>query len=332
MRRALGSRAARTIGSAAIAVVLLAWLLRIEDPRELIATLQQASLGLVALAVLPAIGFGLARAWRFRILLEPAGAPRRRGLLAVTLAGWSVGLLLPGPVGDGAFVWLASRQLEVPILRATGAVLLARVFDVVSLLTIAVSTAMVVGVRLPVFVVAAGTGLALLGGGALGAIFWRRSRHYLVGLLARVQVARRLAARAGDALDALGQIHNPGGLVVSTVAARCSTVVLYLCLFAAIGHPLTVWQVWFAVSIRTLLLAVPVQGLAGLGTTQLWWTGALTMLGLPVEDAVGVALAVHLLDLAVSLPVGLAGWAALLRHPSRRGLTEAGRRAVSTAS
>src|SRR5207302_10948004 len=78
-------------------------------------------------------------------------------------------------------------------------------------------------------------------------------------------------------------------------------------------------QVWFALSVRTLLLAFPIQAIGGLGTTQLWWTAALTLLGLPFDDALAASLAVHILDLAVSLPQGAAGWLALYlggRRPS----------------
>jgi len=70
-------------------------------------------------------------------------------------------------------------------------------------------------------------------------------------------------------------------------------------------------QVWFALSIRTLLFAVPVQGLGGLGTTQLWWTAGLTLIGWPPQIALATSLAVHLVDLTVSVPQAAVGWAFL---------------------
>ena len=60
-----------------------------------------------------------------------------------------------------------------------------------------------------------------------------------------------------------------------------------------------------------MLLAVPIQGLVGLGTMQVWWTAALTLLGWPVGDAIAASLAVHLLDLSVSLPQAALGWLTL---------------------
>ncbi len=56
---------------------------------------------------------------------------------------------------------------------------------------------------------------------------------------------------------------------------------------------------------------MPIQGLVGLGTMQVWWTAALTLLGWPVNDAIAASLAVHLLDLCVSLPQAALGWLTL---------------------
>ena len=64
------------------------------------------------------------------------------------------------------------------------------------------------------------------------------------------------------------------------------------------------------------------QGIGGLGTGQLWWTGALTLLGWPVEDALAASLAIHLLDLAISLPQGGAGWLILLISRRRQVAAE----------
>jgi len=90
----------------------------------------------------------------------------------------------------------------------------------------------------------------------------------------------------------------------------------YLALFAAIDQPLSLVQVWFALSVRTLLLAIPIQGLGGLGTGQLWWTAGLTLLGWPVDEALAASLAVHLLDLCVSLPQAGIGALLLFRRPA----------------
>src|SRR5438093_487563 len=137
MTRLLHRRLYGSVGSVAIAVIGVALLLHVESLGEVTDALDQTSIWLVALAIVPALVFGLARAWRYLILLGPQGRSRPGTLVAVTLAGWSVSLLLPGVVGEAAFIWLARARLEVPIMRATGAVFLARLLDATSLLLIA---------------------------------------------------------------------------------------------------------------------------------------------------------------------------------------------------
>src|SRR5207248_2667482 len=102
------------------------------------------------------------------------------------------------------------------------------------------------------------------------------------------------------------------GIAATTLLARAATAVQYTALFAALGQSVTVWQAWFALSFRTLLLAIPVQGVAGLGTTQLWWTAALTVMGWPARLAERVGFQIHLLDLSVTVPLSLIGGAVLL--------------------
>jgi len=308
---------ARWALSLAVTFLFLVLLLRVEDPAEVLDTIGHASLGLLAVGAALALGFALARSWRFSILLGSAGRRAPGTLFAITLAGWSVNLLLPGPAGDATFVWLARRQLDVAIARGAGAVLLARLLDVCSLLLIALSTAFLADIRVPRGVLLGALALTSAVLGVLIAMLWSRPRRVMLAWLASLPIGNRFAGRMEPALDQLSSSGSLGGLVASTVAARCSTALLYLVLFAAVGQPLSLWQVWFALSFRTLLLAIPVQGVGGFGTTQLWWSGALTLLGWPFEDAVAAALAVHVLDMGVSLPVGLAGWAALATRGRR---------------
>jgi uncharacterized membrane protein YbhN (UPF0104 family) len=327
-RRLAASRALRIGISAVVTIALLALVLRAIPPGELLRTLGHASPALLLLAAVAAFGFVSARAWRYRVLLGPERAHSGRIVLGITLAGWGISLVLPGPAGDGVFIWLARTRLSTPIALGAGAVLVARALDVISLLLVALITAPLAGVRLPAAADLAGLVLAAALVMALTGLFWARPRHAILALLGRVPWVGRLVARMEPALHELGGGSRPVALIVSTVAARCLTAVQYLALFAAIGHPLSFAQAWFALSIRTLLLAFPIQGLGGLGTGQLWWTGALTLLGWPLRTALPASLAVHLLDLAISLPQGAAGWLAL--YASRlSGFAPAG---VSSAS
>jgi len=181
---------------------------------------------------------------------------------------------------------------------------------------VALIAAPLAGVILPRPLLFGGVALAVVIAAGLTALFWSRTRRRTVSWLEGLALPASIHERLHVAIEELGSGSRPGLLVAATLAARIATGLQYFALFAAIDHPLSLVQVWFALSIRTLLLAVPLQGLGGLGTMQVWWTAALTLLGWPADEALAASLAVHLLDLSVSLPQAALGWLALtVRRP-----------------
>ena len=299
--------------SVAVGAVLLYLVLRTIRLGDLADTLSEISPGLVLLGALAAFGFILARTWRY-LLLMSLNLSQLRTLLAATLSSWGASLILPGPSGDAAFVVLARTRLKTPVAVGVGAALLSRLLDVASLVLVALITAPLAGVALPRVLLAGGLLVAALIALGLTALFWYRSRRIITGWLEGLPLPPALHERLHFAIEELGSGSRPALLVLATVAARVATGLQYLALFSAIDQSLSFVQVWFALSIRTLLFAVPVQGLGGLGTTQLWWTAGLTLLGWPASAALATSLAVHLLDLLISLPQAAAGWLALQFH------------------
>jgi len=303
-------------GAAITAAAALFFVLRAIRPAELRETLAEVSPGLLIVAAAAAFLFISARAWRYRLLIN-AGPHRSGTILAITLGSWGASLVLPGPTGDAAFIWLARRRLNTPVAVAAGASVLSRLLDVASLLLIALVTAPLAGVILPRPVLAGGAALAVVIATGLAALFARRSRHALLRWVERRSLPAAIGRPLHTAIDELGSAHQPAMLVLVTLLARLATGAQYALLFAALDQPLSIVQVWFALSVRTLLLAVPVQGLGGLGTTQVWWTVGLTLLGWPADLALTTSLAVHLLDLFISLPQAAAGWVILaIRRPA----------------
>jgi hypothetical protein len=274
-------------------------------------------------AALAALGFIAARAWRYRVLLPsrpPAGGGRARPASAlatgvVTLAAWGPGLLLPTVASDAAFVWLAATRLRTPLELGLGATVVARLLDVGSLLLLALLAARLGGVDLAPALGAAGALAVLAVAVALLGLVLGRPRGRLLGWLAGLPwLGPRLRPRLRRLDAGMAHLGRPGPVVqllAGTGLARLFTAFQYLALFTAVGQTLSFWQVWFALSVRTLLLALPLQGVAGLGTTQLWWITALLLLGRPLQQAIVAGTSVHLLDLSVSLVLAGLGWAAL---------------------
>jgi hypothetical protein len=197
-----------------------------------------------------------------------------------------------------------------------------RLLDLVSLVLIALLSAPLAGGIVPGVALVVGSVLALVVVIGLVALFWDPTRHAIVARLVQLPVLGRLVARVEPALHELGADSRPVAMIATTIAARLATGLQYWALFAAIGQPLSFWQIWFALSIRTLLLGIPIQGIGGFGTGQLWWTGALTLVGWSFEDALAASVAIHVLDLAISLPQAGAGWAAVLLRKRRQPAEE----------
>ena len=278
-------------------------------------TLQHAGRWQVAAAAAAAAGFILARAWRYHVLLFPTGSrslDRRpsgaAAMVTVALASWGPGLILPTPTADAAFIWLAKVRLGVSIDRSATAVVLARLLDLASLLLVGLVTAPLAGVRLPLM---AELGVILMIAAllaVLAGLLWGPTRARLSRPMRRLPYVGRRVATLEAGLAEIGRGRSLVGLTLSTCAARLFTALQYLALFSAVGLPLGFWQAWFALSVRTLLLAIPVQGPAGLGTTQLWWVTALMLQGTPSHTAIVAGLSVHLVDLVVSLSLAALGW------------------------
>ena len=289
-----------------VTVVLLVLVIRAIPPAELGETLGQVSPFWMLAGAAGAFVSIVMRAARYRMLLSMTRGRFPRVLMA-TLAGWGVSLLLPGPSGEAALIVLLRRRLAVPLTVGTGAMLLSRLLDGASLLVLVLVTAPLAGVHLPGILLVGGIALAAVIVTSLVALFWERPRRRITGWLERLPLPQAWHQRLHAAIEELGNGSQPLLLVSATVIARLATGLQYLALFTAIHQSISLVQVWFALSVRTLLFAIPVQGIGGLGTSQLWWSAGLTLLGWPLDDALAASLAVHLIDLSVSLPQAAIG-------------------------
>ena len=299
---------ARLVLGTLVAVVLLTLVLTKISLHRAVYSLEHVSLPLLGLAAVLAAAYVGLRAWRYRMLLGQGSA---LGVVGVTAASWGAGQVLPGPGSDAAFVWLSRRDLNASVTRGTGAALVARLLDIVSLTVILLVSADLAGVRLGRPVRLSAIVLAVFLVLALLALFAERPRRRLLAWAERLPLVGGLAVRAEVALAELSSWQTVAALALATVGARLVTALEYLCLFLALGAHLSLWQVWLALAVRTLLFALPVQGVGGMGTSQIWWAGGLSLAGLPVAAALSLGLEVQILDLVVALPEGALGWLTL---------------------
>jgi Lysylphosphatidylglycerol synthase TM region len=309
-RRGLLLRAAIT-SVVTVLVLLLAW--RLLGGHNLRWQGISPSVGSIALAAFGASCFLIGRAWRFAVLL-----PKRRGslreLLGATAASWGAGLLLPGPSADVTFVALARTRFSISVARGSGSAIVARILDVVSLSLIAVLASFLTSTVEHPAVIFAAAAAFVVGLGVLLSLIIPGPRTLVTRVAARIPRLAPLAARAEAEFDELNSRGRWANLVGSTIFCRLATAVQYAALMSMVGLHLGFWQTWFVLSIRTLLLTIPIQGIAGIGTGQAWWATALLLEGVGGGLAVGAGLTLQAIDLAVSLPVAGIGSALLFRR------------------
>ena len=242
------------------------------------------------------------------------GKAARRELLGATAASWGAGLLLPGPSADVTFVALARTRFGVGVARGSGSAIVARILDVVSLSAIAVIASFFTANHVHPAVIFAAAAAFVVGLGVLLSLIIPGPRTLVTRVAARIPRLAGLAARAEAELDVLNSRARWANLIGSTLFCRIATVIQYAALMSMVGLHLGFWQTWFVLSIRTLLLTIPIQGIAGIGTGQAWWAGALLLEGVPGSLAVGAGLTLQAIDLAVSLPVAGLGSTLLFRR------------------
>ena len=244
------SRRTQFVMGVLLALVLVAWFLRRADLPQVAGLLRATDLRLVALACLTVAFTSLQRAWRWRHLLSPLGSYAIRDLWAAILMGGSVSVLLPGRLGEVARPVFLSRRAPLATSAALGSVVLERLFDVVTILTLLAGYLLLApaptalsadGVATIAALRFAGMGLlAILACGGLVAIAAARNAATRRRVAAAVE--RLLPAKAARGLVAfltgmsgLRSRTAVAQLLLSSVALWATVVFTYVLLFVAVG-------------------------------------------------------------------------------------------------
>jgi hypothetical protein len=241
------------------------------------------------------------RAWRFAVMmtgrLALPGATLTR--IAFQLNFWN--FLLPLRLGELSYPVLMHRRLGYGLLHAGGVLLIARLFDLATVGAILLGAASCLDLW-----PGAGRGLLALAALALGLAPLGLA---VAGLALRPHLAR--LPRVGNAAARL----TAGFEAIGGYGAGLAAVGLSLALWLTFGFAaiLVAQAVVATVSPAAAMLgaaagnvafALPVNGIAGIGPAQAAWVAATTRTGVPWDDAVISALALHAVVLSNALVLG----------------------------
>ena len=299
---------------------LMAYVLRGADLGRVGDAVTSARFDLIGLAVLAMVATWLARAVRWRHLLEPLGRVRLGTALRATVIGFAATALLPGRVGEVLRPYLLARREQLSVSAAIGTVVLERLLDLAVILAI-FGLAVVVfephgGVEdsglLPALYAgaAAAAGFALV---TLGLACAAATRPAAVGrVVARVTavlpagLSQRLAHVSHRFSEGLGVMRRPGPLLW----ALAWTVVIWVSITAGLWFVTVAFGIGMSpagagIVLVLIVLGVAVPTPAGVGGYHAaFQVGATTLFAASAESAVGAGLVAHAISF---LPVSVVG-------------------------
>jgi hypothetical protein len=258
-----------------------------------------------ALAGVAFLVYGLVqwlRAWRFALLTTGSVSLPRAVFVSVAFRLNFLNFVIPFRIGELGYPVMMHREYGQAPAEAIGTLLLARVCD------LAVVSALILGLAAwhGVMVTALGNNLAAIAACiALAApfAFVLTLKHALgrVKLPAAYERYRAEFSVSARKASGLGMFTC---VMVLTLASWLTFGVA--CIFAAnsVSSAVPPLAAMFGAAAGNLAFALPVNGIAGLGSSQAAWVLAVTWAGCSLEAAVVTALSTYLLTLASALAGG----------------------------
>ncbi len=248
--------------------------------------IQQVDVRLYLLALLVYYTTLIPRALRWRRMLHNLGHRVPLRLLGeVIFLSWFINHLIPAKMGDLYRGLVLRRREKISFSLTTGSVLAERVVDILALLVIATSTALVfvrgeLLTEMQGVLLAASILVVIMAGGLF--VFWRLDSTMLERFpLSLGERFERFQRGIFTSVQPLWLVALLTGLAWSAEAGR------FLLVANALGVSLALPQLLFVFAAGALLLAAPTPG--GLGAVEGGMVGVMLLLDVPVDLAAAVA-------------------------------------------
>lgn len=256
-------------------------------------------------------GFVVLRGIRLHHLMP---ASRLIGMVGVAAAYSLSCMVAPGGLGELSLPLLLKR-FQVRLGDSMGLLMLTRLSDLCgSVMLMAVTfpfipideavLASIGWIKLPLMVVLL---LLIL---VIGLLLSKRLQSRVLGWLgnSRTNMVKRIAGELSLAFAVLNELprKNVLMLVTDTVLLKGTMVVFYYFIGLVLAVHVSLAQAAFAMGLMSLLLAFPIQGVAGLGSEDAWWALSLRIVGLAEPVAIVTGITFHLINLLFIAVLGIA--------------------------
>lgn len=306
-------RLAWRVAGAAVAVLLLATVVKVAGPSVVWRLLHSTDGPLLAAALAASAAFLALRGLRLRLLLE-GGSLGRLTAIEVAAAAQAAALFAPARTGELALPWLLTRATGRTFTSNVGTLLAARVLDLATLgLWCGAAILAIRGFGEPAVLVLA---LLLVAPTLLLPKAMHSADQLAVRWVApRGMVGRRWARRLRRVRREIDTLRSRptrlwGAIATSFLMWGLQWSVAWI-LLVAMGYRWPFVTVTAGASAAAVANLLPFNLVANLGTLEAGWTAAFAALGVPVEVAAASGLAAHLWGLIFAAFYGILGWAAL---------------------
>jgi hypothetical protein len=242
------------------------------------------------------------RAWRYSMMTAANLDLPPIAMVRIACQANFLNFVLPFRLGELGYPVLMQRRYGIRFLHATGVLLLARLFDLAAVGCIFLASASSLGLMPGVLNLLAVAGSIALAVAPFGvALAGQALRPHLVRL---PYVGTAIAEPLSAALDALGDLRVRVAVVAVGFAIWLALAWMAVLIAQAVVGTVPAMAAVLGGAASSLAFALPINGIAGIGPTQAAWVMATVQAGVPWDDAVVSALALHAVVLLNAIVLG----------------------------
>lgn len=307
-----------------LSLIVIIYVLLELDWYEVRITLMSLNWTWVILAFIVYLINYLLRALRFRTLLSLEDLTFHKILGVTNLYGMYL-YLMPAKFGEITFPVLVKRRLNINISTSTGSLIVARVFDFLTIALILPAALAIYWDIVPVNFRIASAIFCVLVFSSFAIFIWLlRNPNRILPFLDKKEASRPVIQKIREfiagvylAAQTVDQRQQYWQLLLITIGIWiCINSNFYL-ITLALGYAFNFFQIVVVSIIMVPVTLFPIQGFANLGAHELGWVTAFTLFGYSYLDALNIAVSSHIVYVFFVLLLGGFGLGLLSFGPNR---------------
>jgi uncharacterized protein (TIRG00374 family) len=304
-----------------ITVVLLALLFTQIDLNDVITTLQNINPIYLLAGFMVYMCSYFFRAWRFHILLNREVGIK--DLFDIECVHNAVNNLLPARTGELSYVYLLKRINNKTTGEGVATLVVARIFDLIALIILFFIATFLI-ITIPKIILDALWIIAIFAFFLfiILVLILTRGKKFVTGVQ---NVVRKLHCennrgvnyliRKGfetvESLDKIQMKKSFAALIASSLLIWGFNYFIVYLLMVGMNFQISILLVILGGTFILLTTVLPIQGIAGFGTTETIWTLVFVPLGLSLDQAIISGFCYHIVIILYFTILGLYGWVAI---------------------